>query len=112
MVDYFMATVGWKFCSTHHIILGTTPGAATFGRDILFGWHYIADWSEITRRTQHQVDPSDIIGNRNQIAFDYIIGTELVYARDGIYRKSEDRKIDPYLSFFTPHEKLKRVDGP
>ena len=28
MVDDFIANVGWAICSTHHTVLGTTPGAA------------------------------------------------------------------------------------
>ena len=64
MIDNFIANVGWKICSTHQTVLGTTPGAAIFNRDMLFDLPYIADWSEIGKRRQQQVDRNNTIENK------------------------------------------------
>ena len=50
MINELLTNVGWAIQSTHHTVLGTSPGAAIFGRDILFDVPYIADWSEIGKR--------------------------------------------------------------
>ena len=64
MIDDFIANVGWAIRSTHHTVLGSTPGAAIFNRDMLFDIPYIADWSEIGKRRQQQVDRSNTIENK------------------------------------------------
>ena len=64
MIDNFIANIGWAIRSTHHTVLGTTPGAAIFNRDMLFDIPYIADWSEIGKRRQQQVDRSNTIENK------------------------------------------------
>ena len=97
MIDDFIANVGWAICSTHHTVLGTTPGAAIFSQDMLFDIPYIADWSEIGKRRQKQVDQSNKEENKNRIDFDYRIGTKVVLIKDGILRKAEDKNIGPYL---------------
>ena len=58
--------------------------------------YYIADWSEIGKHRQQQVDQSNIIENKNRIDFDYRIGTKVVLI-DGVYSKAEDKNIGPHL---------------
>ena len=36
MINKFIANVGWAIRLPHHTVLGTTPGTAIFGRDMLF----------------------------------------------------------------------------
>ena len=97
MIDDFIANVGWEICSTHHTVLGSTPGAAIFNQDMLFDISYISDWSEIGQRRQQQVDRSNKIENKKRIDFDYRIGTKVVLINDDIHRKAEDKNIGPYL---------------
>ena len=59
MIDNFIANVGCNFFSTHHSVLGSTPGAAIFNRAMLFDIPYIADWSKIEKHRQQQVDQSN-----------------------------------------------------
>jgi len=61
MIDDIIANVGWEICSTHRTVLGSTPGAAIFNRNILFDIPYISDWSEIGKHRQQQVDQSNTI---------------------------------------------------
>ena len=96
MVDELIANIGWAIRATHHTLLGSSPGAAIFGRDMLFDIPYLADWSEIGRKRQLQVDKSNVIENRNRIDFDYRIGQKVVLIKDGIYRKAEDSNLGPY----------------
>ena len=56
MIDDFIANVSWTIFSTHHNVLGTTSGAAIVGWDMLFDPPYFADWSEIRKQRQQQVD--------------------------------------------------------
>lgn len=97
MIDDFIANVGWAICSTHHTVLGTTLGAEMFSQDMLFDTPCIADWSEIGKHRQKQVDQSNKEENKNRIDFDYRVGTKVVLMKDGILRKAEDKYIGSYL---------------
>ena len=45
----FLTNTAWAICSTYHTVLKTLPGAAIFGRDMLFGISFLADWSTIQK---------------------------------------------------------------
>eukprot|EP00974_Lingulodinium_polyedra_P017240 1671478-Lingulodinium_polyedra.AAC.1 len=55
-IDEWITNMAWAIRSTHHTVLKSSPGAAVFGRDMLFDIPYVADWDEIGRRRQLQVD--------------------------------------------------------
>ena len=59
-IDEFVANIGLEMCTTHQTLLGSSPGAAIFDRDMLFDIPYSADWSEIGRKRQAQVDKYNI----------------------------------------------------
>jgi hypothetical protein len=46
-VDVFLDNAAWAICSTYHMVLKASPGAAIFGRDMLFGILFVADWHKI-----------------------------------------------------------------
>eukprot|EP00804_Cyclotella_cryptica_P022986 CCRYP_014983-RA/>CCRYP_014983-RA protein AED:0.46 eAED:0.46 QI:0/0/0/1/0/0/3/0/200 len=52
----FLTNAAWAVRSTYHTVLKTSPGAAIFGRDMLFDVPYIADWSKIGEYRQKQTD--------------------------------------------------------
>ncbi len=52
----FLTNVAWAICSTYHMVLKASPGAAIFGRDMLFKIPYIADWNKIGDYLQCQTD--------------------------------------------------------
>ena len=56
MVDNFITVAAWAIRSTHHSVLQPSPGAAIFGRDMLFNIPYIADWNAIGKCRQTAVD--------------------------------------------------------
>ena len=43
----FLTNATWALCITNHTVLNTLPGAAIFGRDMLFNIPFMADWKQI-----------------------------------------------------------------
>ena len=41
----FLTNAAWVVRSTYHKVLKTSQGAAIFGRDMLFDFPFLADWS-------------------------------------------------------------------
>ena len=52
MIEDFLVDAAWAIHSTYHTVLKSTPGAAIFGRDMLFDIPYVADWNIIGKRRQ------------------------------------------------------------
>eukprot|EP00804_Cyclotella_cryptica_P019352 CCRYP_006195-RA/>CCRYP_006195-RA protein AED:0.46 eAED:0.46 QI:0/-1/0/1/-1/1/1/0/89 len=67
----FLTNAAWAVCSTYHTVLKTSPGAAIFGRDMLFDVPYIADWSKIGEYRQKQTDKNTRRENTSRIDWDY-----------------------------------------
>jgi hypothetical protein len=51
-IDTFLSDATWAIHSTYHTVLIVSPGAAIFGKDILFNIPFIADWKEIGEHRQ------------------------------------------------------------
>ena len=47
MIANFLNDTAWAIRSTYHIVLRTTPGAAIFGHDMLYGIPYLVDWTDM-----------------------------------------------------------------
>ena len=43
----FLTNAAWAIRSTYHTVLKASPGAAIFGRDMLFDIPFLADWNKI-----------------------------------------------------------------
>ena len=41
-IDAVLTNTSWAICSTYHTVLKASPGAAIFGRDMLFDIPFIA----------------------------------------------------------------------
>ena len=74
MIDDFLVAAAWAICSTYHTVLKSLPGAAVFGRDMLFDIPYIADWTSIGNRRQASVDQMNTRRNSRRVDFDYAVG--------------------------------------
>jgi hypothetical protein len=46
-IDVFLSDAAWAICSTYYTVLKASPGAAIFGRDMLFDIPFTADWQKI-----------------------------------------------------------------
>ena len=51
-IDVFLVDAAWAVRSTYHTVLKASPGAAIFGRDMLFDIPFIADWQKIGEHRQ------------------------------------------------------------
>eukprot|EP00957_Ditylum_brightwellii_P081750 6219116-Ditylum_brightwellii.AAC.1 len=65
MIEDFLVNAAWSVCSTYYTLLKSTPGAATFGRDMLFDILYVADWTEIGHHRQELVESTNIHENKS-----------------------------------------------
>ena len=52
----FLTNAAWAVRSTYHTVLKTSPGAAIFGRDMLFDVPFLTDWTKIGEYRQLQTD--------------------------------------------------------
>eukprot|EP00804_Cyclotella_cryptica_P011456 CCRYP_016400-RA/>CCRYP_016400-RA protein AED:0.29 eAED:0.29 QI:120/-1/1/1/-1/0/1/102/136 len=93
----FLTNAAWTVRSTYHTVLKISPGAAIFGRDMLFDVPYIADWSIIGEYRQKQTDKNTRQENASRIDWDYQPSDKVLLRKDGILRKTESRyESDPW----------------
>jgi hypothetical protein len=90
-IDTFLTNASWAIRSTYHTVLKASPGAAIFGRDMLFDIPYIADWNKIGVHRQHQTDLNTARENLHRADYDYKVGDKVLIRKDGILRKTESR---------------------
>ena len=96
-IDAFLTNAAWAIRSTYHTVLKASPGAAIFGRDMLFNIPYIADWNKIGDHRQRQTDLNTDRENNSRRDYDYKVGGKVLIRKDGILRKSESRyDSDPW----------------
>jgi len=91
----FIDNAVWAIHSTYHTVLKASPGAAIFGRDMLFDIPFVADWHKIGDYRQRQTDRNNIRENNKRVDYDYKVGDKVLIHKDGILRKAESiwRKI-------------------
>ncbi len=88
-IDVFLSDAAWAVCSTYHTVLKASPGAAIFGRDMIFDIRFIADWQKIGEHRQWLTDLNNAHENKARIDYDYKVGQKLLVRKDGVLRKSE-----------------------
>jgi hypothetical protein len=88
-IDTFIDNAAWAICSTYHTVLKASPGAAIFGRDMLFDILFVADWKQIGEYRQSQTDHSNTHKNNKQVDYDYKVGDKILIRKDGILCKAE-----------------------
>jgi hypothetical protein len=88
-IDTFIDDAAWAIRSLYHTILNASPGAAIFGRDMLFDIPFIADWKQIREFRQHWTDLSNEHKNKTCVDFDYKVGDKILIRKDRILRKVE-----------------------
>jgi hypothetical protein len=90
-IDAFLTNAAWAIRSTYHTVLKASPGAAIFGRDMLFDIPYIADWNKIGDYRQRQTDLNTARENNSRVDYDYKVGGKVLVRKDGILRKTESQ---------------------
>ena len=86
-----MSDAAWAVRSTYHTVLKASPGAAIFGRDMLFDIPFIADWQKIGEYRQQLTDCSNARENEGRIDYDYKVGQKVLLRKEGILRNAESR---------------------
>jgi hypothetical protein len=90
-IDIFLSNAVWAVCSTYHTVLKASPGAAIFGRDMLFDIPFIADWQKIGEHRQQLTDLNNASENKGRIDYDYKVGQKVLLSKEGILRNAESR---------------------
>jgi hypothetical protein len=88
-VDVFLDNAAWAIRSTYHTVLKASPGAAIFGRDMLFNILFMADWRKIGERRQSLTGRGNQRKNAKRIDYDYKVGDKVLVINEGILRKAE-----------------------
>ena len=68
-------------------MLGSLPGSAVFGRDVLFDIPYIADWAEMGRRKQQQAEKSTIQEHKLRLDWSTRSATNFSLSRKVLFAK-------------------------
>jgi hypothetical protein len=55
-VNVFLDNAAWAICSTYHMVIKASPGAAIFGQDMLLDIPFVADWHKIGEHRQSLTD--------------------------------------------------------
>jgi len=82
-IDAFLTGAAWVIHSTYHTVLKASPGAATFGWDMLFRTPFLVDWNKIGEHRQCQTDQNTGWENHSHHDWDYKIADQ-VLIKDGI----------------------------
>jgi hypothetical protein len=90
-IDVFLSDAALAVRSTYHTVLKASPGAAIFGRDMLYDIPFIADWQKIGEYMQRLTDHSNARENEGRIDYDYEVGQKVLLRKEGILRNAESR---------------------
>jgi hypothetical protein len=97
-IDVFLSDAAWAIRSTYHTVLKASPGAAIFGRDMLFDIPFIADWQKIGEYWQQLTDLGNARENEGRIDYDYKVGQKVLLQKEGILCSAESRwHKEPWL---------------
>ncbi len=88
-IDIFLSDTAWVVRSTYHTVLKASPGAAIFGRDMLFDIPFIADWQKIGERRQRLTDLNNARENEGRMDYDYKVGQKVLLRKEGILCNAE-----------------------
>jgi hypothetical protein len=55
-INTYLTDAAWAIRSIYHTVLKASPGAAIFGREMLFDIPFLADWNKIGDHRQHHTD--------------------------------------------------------
>ena len=88
-VNVFLDNAAWAIRSTYHTVLKASPGAAIFGRDMLFNIWFVADWRKIGEQRQSLTDRGNQRKNAKRIDYNYKVGDKVLLINEGILCKAE-----------------------
>jgi len=86
----------WAIRSTYHTVLGATPGQLAFGRDMLLGIKYRADWARIRMQKEHMTLKDNARENSSRIPHEYKEGDLILLEKPGIIPKLSAPRTGPH----------------
>ena len=99
-VSNFSNNAAWAVFSTYHIVLKSSPGAATFGWDMLFNIPYLTNWNKIGEYRQAQSGCNALRENASRVDFDYAVGRHVLVCEDGIFCKAVAKYTGPLSCYY------------
>jgi hypothetical protein len=84
-VDVFLDNATGAICSIYHTALNASPGAAIFGRNMLFNIPFVADWHIIGEHRQSLTDRGNQRKNAKRIYYDYKVGNKVLLIKTGFH---------------------------
>jgi hypothetical protein len=102
-VDVFLDSAAWAICSTYHMVLKASSGAAIFGQDMLFGIPFVADWHKIGEQRQSLTNHGNQQENAKCIDYNYKVGDKVLVINEGILHKAESAYGKEPLTITTVH---------
>jgi hypothetical protein len=88
-IDVFLSDAAWAVCSTYHTVLKASPGAAIFGRNMLFDIPFIADWQKIGGHWKRLTDLNNARENEGRFDYDYKVGQKVLLRKEDILHNAE-----------------------
>ena len=91
----FLQSVAWAVRATLHTTLDATPGELVFGRDMIFGIEFKANWARIRERKQKLINDANKRENATRIKHKYKVGDYVTINHE--HRKLEAPREGPYV---------------
>jgi hypothetical protein len=88
-VNVFLDNGAWAICLTYYTVLKASPGAAIFGKDMLFNIPFMADWRKIGERRQSPTNLGNQHKNAKHIDYNYKVVDKVQVINNGILHKAE-----------------------
>ncbi len=95
-IDTFIDNAAWAICSSYHTVLKASPGAAIFGRNMLFDIPFIADRKQIGEFRQRTTDRSNARENKTRVDFNYKVGDKILQSRVHLEKRTMDNNDSTY----------------
>jgi hypothetical protein len=86
-----MSCLNWQCRHPTNPTKKASPGAAIFGRNMLFDIPFIADWQKIGEYRQQLTDLSNAHENEGRIDYDYKVSQKVLLWKEGILCNAESR---------------------
>jgi hypothetical protein len=102
-VDVFLDNATWAICSTYHMVLKASQGAAIFRRDMLFDIPFVAHWHKIGECRQSLTDCGNQRKNAKRINYDNKVRDKVLLIKECILRKTESNYGKELWTITTVH---------
>ena len=86
-----LSSAAFAICSTFHTTLQATPAQLVYGRDMLLPIRFKANWNEIRKRRQDEIQRNNISENAKRKEHHYQVGDKILLTNS----RKNPNKMDP-----------------